>query len=231
MPDKSSIKTILPKKSVVPEVLSKYHHSDRNNSEKLNQFEIIEIHKHLLQIEKIINSLQKELNDIRRLISHDNGGQIGKNPVIHIAKVSPATTETPEITVQAKNKPRSVRSKALAVQTSEKTTRKSTVQTTKSKSADWSGRKKAHTPIKDSWKKMNKRDSKASFETLLPIPKDFPDRINALTSQKKITQTQFGKEADLSQMVIYEISERKLKEINPFNIWKIANVLKKYEAT
>ncbi len=62
------------------------------------------------------------------------------------------------------------------------------------------------------------------------IPNDVPDRINALTQKKKITQTEFGNAVDMPQKMIYEISTRKLKELSPENIQKITSALKKFES-
>jgi hypothetical protein len=63
-----------------------------------------------------------------------------------------------------------------------------------------------------------------------PIPNDIPGRISALTMKKVVTQTQFGHDVGLPQKVIYEITTRKRKELNPSTIQKINATLKKYES-
>ena len=72
--------------------------------------------------------------------------------------------------------------------------------------------------------------TKSFADDLIEIPKDISDRINALTSKKKVTQTQLGKEVDLSQKAIHEIAARKKKDLNKDVIKKIQIVLKKYES-
>ncbi|HWQ67970.1 MAG TPA: hypothetical protein VN372_14015 [Methanospirillum sp.] len=67
-------------------------------------------------------------------------------------------------------------------------------------------------------------------EIQIPIPKNMPDRIEALTSKKVITQTELGQEVDLPQKVIYEISTRKMKTAQEQVVQKIDSLLKKYES-
>lgn len=90
--------------------------------------------------------------------------------------------------------------------------------------------KPAKAPVKSTAKSVKKPVSKTGSETQALIPDDIADRINALTVNKKVTQTQFGNEVDLPQKVIYEIASKKLKEISPASIQKIITVLKKYES-
>lgn len=71
---------------------------------------------------------------------------------------------------------------------------------------------------------------KADSEIHAPVPADIPDRISALTMKKIVTQTQFGHDVGLPQKVIYEITTKKRKELNPEIIQKITATLKKYES-
>ena len=74
-----------------------------------------------------------------------------------------------------------------------------------------------------------KAASKSVLEGLVEIPQEISDRINALTSQKIVTQTQLGKETELSQKKIHEIASRKVKDLNQDVINRLNTVIKKYE--
>jgi DNA-binding Xre family transcriptional regulator len=74
-----------------------------------------------------------------------------------------------------------------------------------------------------------KAASKPVIEGLVEIPQEISDRINALTAQKKVTQTQLGKETDLSQKKIHEIASRKVRDLHQDVINRLTAVIKKYE--
>ena len=75
-----------------------------------------------------------------------------------------------------------------------------------------------------------KAASKPVIEGLVEIPQEISDRINALTAKKVVTQTQLGKEADLTQKKIHEIASRKVKDLHQDVINRLITVIKKYEA-
>ena len=133
--------------------------------------------------------------------------------------------------------------KALVVQTPSKTSKTLTVQkketralattppssqSVKSPAVVRKGGKSQAIPPKKVVKVQPVTKLRSESQTL--IPDDIPDRINSLTLEKKLTQTQFGNEVDLPQKVIYEITSRKLKELSPVSLQKITTVLKKYES-
>jgi len=91
-------------------------------------------------------------------------------------------------------------------------------------------RKPVKTSAATAKKPAAKAGSKSVLEDIVEIPHDIADRINALTQQKIVTQTQLGKETDLSQKKIHEIAARKVKDLNKDIIARLTAVIKKYEA-
>lgn len=71
--------------------------------------------------------------------------------------------------------------------------------------------------------------SKFILGDLIVIPNDIANRINSLTSKKRVTQTDLGKEVEMSQKEIHEIVTRKIKELSKEKIDLIYVALKKYE--
>ncbi|MFH0966280.1 MAG: hypothetical protein V1862_01150, partial [Methanobacteriota archaeon] len=133
-----------------------------------------------------------------------------------------------------------VSSKESKVQTPVKTTTAVTVQKKETQALTTSTPTKTVKPTVGSKKSASKvvnttsdpqvKAGKAQTRNPNLIPDDIPDRINALTLKKKITQTEFGNAVDMPQKLIYEISTRKLKELSPENIQKITVALKKFES-
>lgn len=173
----------------------------------------------------------------------------GIDPVASYEKTSPVKTKTPVKKGQALKKSQSIPSKTRVVNPVAKTAPKNTVPKSKAKELSVpSSAKRAPILVKAPLKTPAepKRAAKVpaipsepeektpgtqkSSQTPDQILHDIADRINALTAQKKVTQTQFGQEVDLSQNVIHEISTRKVKGLSQASIKRIIKVLKKYES-
>lgn len=84
-------------------------------------------------------------------------------------------------------------------------------------------------PVVTSAKSARDESSKFILGDLIVIPNDIANRINSLTSKKRVTQTQLGKEVEMSQKEIHEIVTRKIKEISKEKIDRINAALNKYE--
>lgn len=176
------------------------------------------------------------------LLKWDNGR--GKNAARKTGK--PAKPATPKKVAKSKIVKKAVVAKpapkALAVSESVRTGKTVTVPKKETKALAVQPSAKA-TKISGSSKKVMKspvagKGTKAvrkpparkdDVEINAIIPNDIPGRISALTLKKVVTQTQFGHDVGLPQKVIYEITTKKLKELNPTTIQKITTVLKKYE--
>lgn len=128
----------------------------------------------------------------------------------------PQSTKTGKTVVVAKKE-----TKALTVKAATKTSKTSAA-----------AKKPVKTQVAAKPAKVVKKPpvKKTGNEINAPIPNDIPNRISALTLKKIVTQTQFGHDVGLPQKVIYEITTRKRKELNPETIQKISAALKKYES-
>lgn len=172
-----------------------------------------------------------------------------KDLIVTGEKKKAVKSKTPERkeSVQKKSKP--AKSKTFTIQTPVKTTKELTVQKSETKdlalpvspkttptpvpsptNTPLKSKRTVKAPAESQGTRGKKSGSKTSIETHVPIPDDIADRINTLTTKKKVNQTQFGDEVDLPQEVIYEISTRKLKKLSPERIQKMVTVLKKYES-
>lgn len=160
--------------------------------------------KQIQKMDAMLTVLDKELKDIKKKVSQDVAVPAAK-PVVKAAPKTPIRAKAPAKKVQK------AVSKPIAVKTAAKTPVKA--------------KKVVRAPVSAA-KKM---DSKTFSDDLVEIPADIPNRINDLTSKKKVTQTQLGKDVDLSQKAIHEIASRKVKELNKDKLKKITLALKKYE--
>ncbi|HWQ67510.1 MAG TPA: hypothetical protein VN372_11665 [Methanospirillum sp.] len=220
------------KKPVKSAGAQKGQDSKATPSKKYDLQEIVDLHTtHLLHLDEMFSTLQGELQEIRSLVALDKGSKVEKDPTVLVEKSSPAKKGS------AQKKPQSAKPKSSAVQTQVKNTKPQTTRGSGKKSDSIPAAAKTPKSSVKSQPKTPEGTKKPAktLETQDPseirilIPGEIVDRINALTSQKKITQTQLGDETDLPQKVIYEISERKLKELSSTSILKITAVLKKYE--
>lgn len=144
-----------------------------------------------------------------------------KKPAPKTAVAKPAVKSLTVVESSKTKKPAAPAKKTVkAPATSAKTTKTSAAAKKVVKSAP----SKTTTPAKKPVAKRSDADIQTS------IPNDIPGRISALTMKKVVTQTQFGHEVGLPQKVIYEITTKKRKELNPATIQKITTVLKKYES-
>lgn len=173
-------------------------------SENFNLQAIVDLHsKELKKLDQMYISLQNELMEIQKQIS---GLKINivetKKPVIKPKKTATSSVKVPE--------------------------RKNSKITSKVSSKSASVKSVTKIPAKG--KKEIKSHSDSLFiDDIIVIPKEIPERINSLTSKKKVTQNQIAKELDISQKEIHEIATRKVKDINKDKLLKITAVLKKYE--
>jgi hypothetical protein len=152
--------------------------------------------KQILKMEKMIQSLDAELKEIKKLVMSE-----GKPALASVASKAKAPVKTAVMS-----------SKAVSAGSDKKTSAPA---------------KKTATAAK---KPASKAGSKSALEDIIEIPKEIADRINALTQAKKVTQTQLGKETDLSQKKIHEIASRKVRDLNKDIIARLTTVIKKYEA-
>jgi len=156
--------------------------------------------KQILKMEKMIQSLDAEMKEIKKLVMSEG-----------------------------KPAPASVASKAKApVKSAVKSSKAISAGLAKKTSAP--AKKPATRPAAAAKKPASKAGSKSALEDIIEIPKEIADRINALTQAKKVTQTQLGKETDLSQKKIHEIASRKVRDLNKDIIARLTTVIKKYEA-
>ncbi|MCA1916363.1 hypothetical protein [Methanospirillum hungatei] len=166
---------------------------------EINLQKVIDLQaKQILKMEKMIQSLDAEVKEIKKQVTSEE-------------------------------KPAPVASKA-------KTPVKSAVKSSKSVSAvsarktSAPAKKPAKAPAAAAKKPGSQAGSRSALEDIIEIPKEIADRINALTQAKKVTQTQLGKETDLSQKKIHEIASRKVRDLNKDIIARLTAVIKKYEA-
>jgi len=78
-------------------------------------------------------------------------------------------------------------------------------------------------------KSARDESSKFILGDLIVIPNDVANRINSLTYKKRVTQTQLGKDVEMSQKEIHEIVTRKMKELSKEKIDRIYVALQRYE--
>ena len=226
---KSTSKSTVQKKAVKPSISSRQKKITPPTPEKNNFQEIIDLHtKHLLQLDEMISSLQKDVSDIRNILVQEKKpvSRASSKPTASAVKVTPGKTLA--------KKPKVTRSKTVAVSVPQSTA----IQKAEKKelSAPVST-KSIKTPVKSTKKTLVKTPVKtvkkpvvtSVSEAPVTIPSNIADRINALTAKKIVNQTQLGADSDLPQNIIHEISTRKLKRISPVSIEKITAALKKYE--
>ena len=156
--------------------------------------------KQILKMEKMIQSLDAELKEIKKLVMSE-----GKPALASVASKAKAPVKS---AVKS--------SKAISAGLAKKTSAPA--------------KKPATRPAAAAKKPASKAGSKSALEDIIEIPKEIADRINALTQAKKVTQTQLGKETDLSQKKIHEIASRKVRDLNKDIIARLTTVIKKYEA-
>lgn len=153
------------------------------------------------KMEKMIKSLDAEVKALRKQVQVEEGGK----PASGAASKPKATVKSAKIPTKAASATSDAKKSAAA-------------------------RKPVKTSAASAKKPAAKAGSKSVLEDIIEIPQDIADRINALTQQKKVTQTQLGKETDLSQKKIHEIAARKVKDLNKDIIARLTAVIKKYEA-
>lgn len=245
---KQTPKIISRKKAVKPAVTQKSQGSRPDEPQMSDIPKIVDIQaKQIYQLNKTVSSLQEELKEIRGMIRSNEGTGTEVKPAQSAKTSAPARVKATEKKVptpkkapvavsKAPTKAPARTSKALTVQENETkaitvkpAAKKATTPTkkpVKPTALKETGESKVATPAR----RGRKTAQTVSSEAPVAIPSNIADRINALTTKKKITQTKFGEEVDLPQKVIYDISERKLKTLSLEKIQKITAVLKKYES-
>lgn len=189
------------KNAAKPKATSKSVASPVNTSDNKDLREIIDhLAKELQKHEGMIFVLQGEIKDLKRMLISQPA-----------EKKKPA--ESAAIKTASAKKVQKTPQKAVSVQAPKIREKSSSVKK----------------PVASPAKNVKKPVSQAFSDNFMAIPADFAERITALTSKKKITQTQLGKEVDLSQKVIHEIVSGKLKDLDKEKVRMIAAVLKKYE--
>lgn len=179
-----------------------------NNLQKVVDIQAKQIQK----MEKMIQSLDAEVKEIKKQVKAEE--KPAPAPVASKAKTPvKAPVKAP---VKTPAKPAAKSSKAVSAAPVKK--------------ASAPAKKPVKAPAAPAKKPVVKAGSKSVLEDIIEIPKEIADRINALTQAKKVTQTQLGKETDLSQKKIHEIASRKVRDLNKDIIARLTTVIKKYEA-
>lgn len=211
---KKTTKAVPAKKPIQPKIVAQKASVPVSSAEKKNLQVIVDLHtKQLQKLEAMFTALDADVKDIKKMVSQ----QAVKTETKPVAKVTPKTAAPLKKSVKVPvKKVTNEISKTASVQTTVKAPVKA---------------KKPVKPVKTTAPSAAKKIGSKSFsDDLIAIPNDIPDRINALTTKKKVTQTNLGKEVDLSQKVIHEIATRKVKDLNKEKIKKITLALKKFES-
>lgn len=204
-------KSLTTKKTTKPKTVVKKPVAKNSSTMNKDLQTIIDLHtKQLQKLDMMYSEIQGELRDLKKLIP---GLPIDKDVKKSIPLVAKKAPVKPVV-----KKPVKTAVKSVPVKPSLKTQAKTATKPTKLA--------KPVTAVKN---QVKSNVSSSFSDSLVLIPKDIPNRINNLTLKKKVTQTQLGKEVDLSQKVIHEIATRKMKDINKDTLSKIVTVLKKYE--
>ena len=211
---KKTTKAVPAKKPIQPKIVAQKARVPVSSAEKKDLQVIVDLQaKQLQKLEAMFTTLDADVKDIKKIVSQ----QVVKTETEPVAKVAPKTAIPVKKPVKA---PVKKVAKAVSKPASFQTTVKAPVKA-----------KKPVKPVKIPAPSTAKKVESMSFsDDLIAIPNDIPDRINALTTKKKVTQTNLGKEVDLSQKVIHEIATRKMKDLNKDKIKKITLALKKYES-
>lgn len=210
---KPKIKSLPVKKPVKPKTVVKKPVINSVSSNTNDLQKIIDVHtKQIQKLDQMYIAIQKDIKDIKSLVSQKENQSFP--PVATNVKPTPVKTKVP---VKAATK---TVSKATSVKVPVK---KQTIVSDKVPKTI----KKTATTTK---KVINKVNSDSFSTNLIEIPKEISDRINNLTLKKKVTQTQLGKEIELSQKAIHEIATKKMKDIHKDTLSRLVAVLKKYEA-
>ncbi|MDD1728157.1 MAG: helix-turn-helix transcriptional regulator [Methanospirillum sp.] len=177
--------------------------------------------KQLMQLNKSVATLQTELKSVKSQLAAKEAtpkAAPAKAPAKPAAKPAAKTPAKPtaKAPVKAPAKP--------AAKPAAKTPAKPTVKAPVKAPAKPVAKPAAKTPAKRGRKLVQ-----PAANTMVPIPESIADRLNDLSTKKKITLTRFAEETDLSQTLIYDIAAKKLKTISFERIQKITTTLKKYE--
>jgi len=167
------------------------------------------------ELRRIIEQQAKQIQNMEKMIqSLDADVQVVKKQLANAQMPSSVENVLPKTKASAKTMKKATKEAPVSVTT-----------------APASVKKSARASLTKGKKTTGKVGKKTVLEDLVEIPQEIADRINALTAQKKVTQTQLGKETDLSQKKIHEIASRKVKDLNKEILSRLSAVIKKYEAT
>ncbi len=189
-----------------------------NASEMADLKKIIDMQaKQLLQLNKTVRVLQTELKDVKEQIGSETAKQA---PAAKATPIKAAPAKTAATKARTPVKKTTVAAKPVAAKTPAKTA------AAKARSAV--ATKKAE-PVKSAPAKRGRKLVQPALDTMVPVPVSVSERLNALTSTKKITQTKFAEEVDLPTNLIFDIAAQKVKTISLERIQKISTALKKFE--
>lgn len=199
------MKTVPKKKTISPKTIAKKISTSVISARNMNIETVIEQQgKQIQKMDAMLTILDGEIKELKKLVS----------PAVVMTKNKPEAEVAPKKPIRGISSRKNIQ-KTVSMATPVKTSIKAPA--------------KAKNTVKVTANTVKKSISSSFSADIIDIPADIPNRIFDLTSKKKVTQTQLGKDVELSQKAIQEIASRKVKELNKDKIKKIRVALKKYE--